>query len=344
MAPNASLIDLRVLDRNGESLDSEVIAAIDWAIQLKAKYNIRVINLSLGRAVSESYKQDPLCQVVEAAWKAGIVVVVAAGNDGRDNSVGEHGYGTVNAPGNDPSVVTVGAMKAMGTYSRTDDLIASYSSKGPSLFDNVVKPDLVAPGNGIVSVRASGTSTLVTEFPGNPFPSQSYFLLNGTSMAAAAVSGAVADLLQAQPNLTPDQVKARLMLTAYKTFPQFSTATDPVTGAAYVSCYDLFTVGAGYLDLQAALTNSYVSAGNSLSPTAAFNPGAGAIWLNFDPASAIAPYGAQGVLAGWGAAATLGSNGVAGSSSIWSTGTSSGVSSISSTSSDEDDIMSNGQN
>src|SRR5581483_7233255 len=86
MAPNANLIDLRVLDGNGESSDSLVIAAINTAIQLKSTYNIRVINLSVGRPVAESYQQDPLCQAVESAWKAGIVVVVAAGNDGRDNS------------------------------------------------------------------------------------------------------------------------------------------------------------------------------------------------------------------------------------------------------------------
>ena len=104
MAPNANLINLRVLDQNGQSSDSMVIAAINQAIALKSTYNIRVINLSLGRAVTESYTLDPLCQAVEAAWKARIVVVVAAGNDGRDNSVGEHGYGTINAPGNDPYV------------------------------------------------------------------------------------------------------------------------------------------------------------------------------------------------------------------------------------------------
>ena len=170
MAPNANLINLRVLDANGEGSDSAVIAAINRAIELKSTYNIRVINLSMGRGVFESYAQDPLCRAVEAAWKAGIVVVVAAGNDGRDNSVGENGYGMINAPGNDPYVLTVGAMKAMDTYTRTDDLIASYSSKGPSLFDNVVKPDLVAPGNGVVSVLAAGSPTLFTQYPGNAVP------------------------------------------------------------------------------------------------------------------------------------------------------------------------------
>ena len=131
IAPGANLLNFRVLDANGNGSDSSVIAAIEQAIALKNKYNIRVINLSLGRPVFESYTQDPLCQAVEAAWKAGIVVVVAAGNDGRDNSFGNEGYGTIMAPGNDPYVITVGAMRSMGTPSRTDDLVASYSSKGP---------------------------------------------------------------------------------------------------------------------------------------------------------------------------------------------------------------------
>src|SRR5208282_1418967 len=127
---------------------------IQTAIQLKATYNIRVINLSLGRPVFESYTVDPLCQAVEAAYKAGIVVVVAAGNDGRDNSEGTNGYATITAPGNDPYVITVGAMKSMGTPTRADDLIATYSSKGPTAIDHIVKPDIVAPGNLQVSLNS----------------------------------------------------------------------------------------------------------------------------------------------------------------------------------------------
>jgi len=101
IAQDVKLINLRVLDKNGAGTDSEVIAAIQTAIQLKSKYNIRVINLSLGRPIYESYKLDPLCQAVEQAWKAGIVVVVAAGNYGRYDAAGTNGYGTITAPGND---------------------------------------------------------------------------------------------------------------------------------------------------------------------------------------------------------------------------------------------------
>src|SRR5205814_5622660 len=164
IAPGAKIVNLRVLDANGGSTDSVVINAINKAISLKSTYNIRVINLSMGRAVYESYKLDPLCQAVEKAWKNGIVVVVAAGNNGRYQPTS--GYGTVTSPGNDPYVITVGSMKPMGTPTRVDDLIASYSSKGPTLIDAVAKPDLVAPGNLLVSLEAPG-STLYNQYPSN---------------------------------------------------------------------------------------------------------------------------------------------------------------------------------
>src|SRR6266481_6019550 len=155
IAPNANLINLRVLDQNGQGTDSGVISAIQVAINLQSKLHIRVMNLSLGRQVFESYTLDPLCQAVEAAWKKGIVVVAAAGNYGRDNSMGTSGYATITAPGNDPYVITVGAMKTEGSPDRSNSLLASYSSKGPTLIDHVVKPDIVAPGNRVVSLFAS---------------------------------------------------------------------------------------------------------------------------------------------------------------------------------------------
>ncbi len=283
VAQNANLISLRVLDQNGAGTDSEVIAAIQTAIQLQSTYNIRVINLSVGRPVFESYTTDPLCQAVEQAWESGIVVVVAAGNYGRDNAAGTNGYGTITAPGNDPYVITVGATNTAGTADRTDDVPASYSSKGPSLFDNVVKPDLVAPGNAIISLYTS-TETLSQEFPGNAVPnslyesngnssaSDTYFVLSGTSMATPMVAGAAALMLQQNPALTPDQIKARLMKTAFKNLVQSSTATDATSGQTYSVQADIFTVGAGELDIQAALANTDLAppaAGSALSPTAA---------------------------------------------------------------------------
>ena len=280
IAPKAALINLRVLDRNGKGTDSAVIAAIGRAIELKDQYNIRVINLSLGRPVYESYETDPLCQAAEAAWNAGIVVVVAAGNLGRDDSFDNDGYGTITAPGNDPYVITVGAMKTNATASRADDLIASYSSKGPTLVDHVVKPDLVAPGNRVVSLDGEKNSELADSFPENEVGSY-YFKLSGTSMATPMVSVTVALILQQNPNLTPDQVKARLMKTASKTFPMTSTATDPLTGASFNSQYDIFTIGAGYLDVWAALSNNDVATALATSPTAVYDPQTGTVSVVF---------------------------------------------------------------
>jgi len=282
IAPNVNLIDLRVLDANASGTDSEVIAAIERAIELKNKYNIRVINLSLGRGVYESYTQDPLCQAVEQAWQAGIVVVTSAGNDGRDDSAGTNGYGTITAPGNDPYVITVGAMNTHGTADRTDDLPASYSAKGPTLGDLIMKPDLVAPGNAIISLYTP-METLNQEDPGNEVSlslyrtngatgaSGSYYILSGTSMAAPMVSGAAALLLQQNPNLTPDQVKAVLMESAFRSLVPNGFATNLATGQSISVAADMFTVGAGYLDIQAALAvHSFAppAMGSAMSPYA----------------------------------------------------------------------------
>ena len=289
IAPQANIVNLRVLDQNGEGSDSAVIEAINAAINLKILFNIRVINLSLGRAVYESYTLDPLCQAVEAAWKNGIVVVVAAGNNGRYQPTS--GYATITAPGNDPYVITVGAMKPMGTPTRVDDLIASYSSKGPTAVDAIAKPDIVAPGNLLVSLEAPG-STLYNSYPANRVsnsyyinggttaPSSTYFTLSGTSMATGVVSGVVADLLQKSPSLTPDQVKARSMKTAWKALPAYSSTTDPTTGITYTDQDDVFTVGAGYVDVEAALNDNDLAKGTAMSPVASYNSSNGYVYLN----------------------------------------------------------------
>ena len=283
VAPNANIVNLRVLDASGNGNESDVISAIQQAIALKNTYNIRVINLSLGHPIYESYTLDPLCQAVEAAWNAGIVVVTAAGNYGRDNSKGTRGYATIASPGNDPYVITVGAMNAKGTPYITDDIPASYSSKGPTLIDHIVKPDLVAPGNGVVSLLASPNCTLATlspssristatYLPGGVGISQDYFRLSGTSMATPVVAGAAALMLQKTPSLTPDQVKARLMKTARKSVQLYTKAIDAkdhVTSFDQQS--DIFAVGAGYVDVNAALASTDLIALPALSPTATFD-------------------------------------------------------------------------
>ncbi|HKT49662.1 MAG TPA: S8 family peptidase [Candidatus Angelobacter sp.] len=334
LAPNANIINLRVLDKNGAGTDSQVIAAIQRAIQLKSTYNIRIINLSLGRPVYEAASQDPLCQAVESAWKAGIVVVVAAGNSGRDNSHGTSGYATIQSPGNDPLVITVGATKTNGTVTRLDDYVASYSSKGPTLLDHVVKPDLVAPGNRIVSLLAPSSYLAVNDSSLIASPvtvcsltslgttscitgtSNKYIRLSGTSMATPVVAGGAALMLQKDPTLTPDTIKARMMKTAWKGYPQSSWGYD-VWGYSYFSQYDIFTIGAGYLDVYAALQNSDVASGIAASPTAVYNPSTGQATLS---TSGAVPYGntiTWGSSILWGNSIVWGANSVLSDTIIW---------------------------
>lgn len=333
IAPKASLVSLRALDGNGQGTDSSVISAIDRAIALKNVYGIRVLNLSLGRQIQESYGQDPLCRELQAAWQSGLVVVVAAGNNGRDNSMGTSGYGTITSPGNSPYGITVGAMKDLSTAFRGDDLIASYSSKGPTLLDHVVKPDILAPGNSIAAALAP-SSALAQQYPGNIVPvsyykaggantAGPYIRLSGTSMAAPMVSGAAALLLQKDPSLTPDGVKAKLMKTATKNFPAISVWTDPATGAGYASTYDLFTVGAGYLDVWAALNNNDAMTGTALSPLAFYNSTAANVSLLYDSTAV------WNTTAVWGAPAVWGSNVIVNGNSLnWSSGAVWGSSSV----------------
>jgi serine protease AprX len=353
MAPRANLVNLRVLDAEGRGSDSAVISAIDRAIALKSTYNIRVMNLSLGRPISESYTLDPLCASVEQAWRAGIVVVTAAGNTGRDNSRKTKGYGTIASPGNSPFVITVGAMRDMGTVVRTDDQMATFSSKGPSIIDHVVKPDIVAPGNAIISAMAPG-STLSGLAPGNVIsttdylyssigaPTKQYLRLSGTSMAAPMVAGAAALMIHKEPYLTPDTVKARLMRTASKTMPRTSSWLDLLSMIAYGLQYDIFTVGAGYLDIVAALNSTVKAPAGSyaLSPVATRDPltgqvtinttagltGYSVVWGSYEDVGALAVWGSNVLLSGtstvWGSSVVWGSldgsaDALAGNSFIW---------------------------
>ena len=214
-APGVNLIDVRVLGSTGVGYTSDVIAGIDWAVANRARYGIRVINLSLGHAVSEPAAIDPLCQAVARAVQAGVVVIASAGNYGV-TSTGAPVLGGITSPGNSPFAITVGAIDTAGTVTRSDDTVAAYSSKGPTRYDLAVKPDVVAPGTRIVSLEAQG-SYLSRNYPSWHIAGtakNAYLRLTGTSMATAVVSGGVALLLDANPFMTPGQVKIALQMGA----------------------------------------------------------------------------------------------------------------------------------
>ena len=246
MGPKVRLIGLKVLGRTGSGHTSDVIRAVEFATARRALLGIHVINLSLGHPIYEPASRDPLVRAVEAAAREGLVVVAAAGNMGINPNTGQPGYGGILSPGNAPSAITVGSLDARGTSTRTDDAIARYSSRGPTWYDAFAKPDLVAPGHGLVS-NASTSSTLYGMFPAARV-APAYLRLNGTSMASAVTSGAVALMLQANraahpvaPALTPNAVKAILQYTSIRMRDRSSVE------------YDHLTQGSGALNVLAAV-------------------------------------------------------------------------------------------
>ena len=240
IAPAAHIVSLKVLDAHGRGVISDVIAAFGWAVANRTAHNIRVINLSVGARVTESYWSDPLTLAAKRATDAGIVVVTAAGNLGK-KADGSPLYGTITAPGNAPWVLTVGASSTEGTPQRWDDKIAPYSSRGPSAVDYEAKPDLVAPGTGMVSLSAPGSTfyqekaSYLLYGSNRSMGYKPYLSLSGTSMASPVVAGTVALMLQANPNLTPNLVKAILQYTAQRYH------------------YDALTQGAGFLNSYGAV-------------------------------------------------------------------------------------------
>src|SRR5713226_4045682 len=200
-------------------------------IQNRERYNIRVVNMSLSMPVRESFHTDPLCKAVELAVRSGIVVVCSSGNLGRTDvitgynadgsAIYQLAYGAVGSPGNSPYVITVGATDSHETVRRSDDTVASFSSKGPTRFDHLVKPDIVAPGRRIVAPMSQENPTFGTQYPnrvvqpvGTGARPHTYFNYSGTSFAAPVVSGIVALMLQANKSLTPALVKAVLARSA----------------------------------------------------------------------------------------------------------------------------------
>jgi serine protease AprX len=201
-APGANLVSIKVAGADGTTHLGTLISGLQWAVAHKGRYGIKVLNMSLGFQPSMSTVINPLDQAVEAVWNSGIAVVASAGNAGPFN-------GTILSPGDDPLVITVGALDDMATPSIADDEMNDFSSVGPTSPDGWVKPDLVTSGRSVVSLAAPG-STIYNDYPSARIGSAN-FVGSGTSFSAAITSGAAALVLADNPGLTPDQLKARLL-------------------------------------------------------------------------------------------------------------------------------------
>ena len=240
IAPGVDIVALRVLGDDCSGNTSDVIDALEWVGRHHQTYRIKVVNISLGHAVLESIFTDPLVQAVERLSRKGVAVVTAAGNKGINAATELPGYGGIGVPCNAPSSICVGALDTLGSPDLNDDRVSDSSSRGPSRFDLLAKPDLVAPGVDIVSLAAPG-SRLFNELEHLQVPgangSPQYFMLSGTSMAAPAVAAAAALLLQENHDLSANTLKLAL---------QFTARLVPLT--------DVLTQGAGALNLTGALT------------------------------------------------------------------------------------------
>jgi len=235
VAPRVNLLSVKVSDAYGAGYESDVVAGLQWIYEHEDEYDIRVVNISLNSSVPQSYHTSPLDAAVEILWFNGMVVVVSAGNNAVDHN------GILYPPANDPFVITVGAIDDKGTFDTEDDVLAPFSAHGETT-DGFFKPDLVVPGTNIISLSAGRGARLAREHWDHQV-GKYYFRMSGTSMASAVTSGAVALLLQVQPDLNPDQVKWRLMHT---------TEPFPVEGA-----------GAGYLNLYNAVHNGSRATANT---------------------------------------------------------------------------------
>jgi serine protease AprX len=235
MAPRARLVVMKVLGSSGQGHISSLIAALDYVVTHKDLLQIRVVNLSVGARVYESYESDLLTLAAKRVVDEGIVVVAAAGNAGRNAQNGIQ-YGAILAPANAPWVLTVGASSHMGTVDRADDTIAAFSSRGPTAKDYAAKPDLVAPGVGTYSLSdpnsalySSRSAYLLSgTVPTGYLP---YLSLSGTSQSAPVVAGVVALMLQANPSLTPNAIKGILQYTAQ----EYSGNSALTQGAGYLN-------------------------------------------------------------------------------------------------------------
>ena len=266
MAPDAKIVNVKLGAFDGAVDVSQIIAGIDWVVTNRASQNIRVINLSYGTGSVQAYQLDPLAHAVESAWRAGIVVVVAAGNNGD-----EDGEQPLTMPAIDPYVIAVGSSDHRGTQAQTDDLVGSWTNEGTA----ARRPDLLAPGKSVVGLRVPGSAADVLHPEGlvTGDATHRFFRGTGSSQSAAVVSGAVALLLQRNPKLTPDQVKGLLKSSANKLLATTSVAQgagelnvqravemlEKYSSPSTYSAPQTFARSTGLGSLEAARGGSYVS-------------------------------------------------------------------------------------
>jgi hypothetical protein len=237
-APGAGLVSVKVAGATGSTDLVTVIAGVDWVTEHADSLNIDVLNMSLGFVAGESSTVNPLDQAVQRAWEAGVVVVTSAGNAGPD-------AGTILSPGDDPLVVTVGAVDDLGQTNPANDQMSTFSSAGPTDPDGWIKPDVVASGQSVVSLRAPG-SVIDSQNPSARIGSGN-FVGSGTSFSSAIAAGAAALILSAHPNDKPDDVKARLLATADR---------GPI-GNPYVDGHGIIDVAAANADNGVHLSQSF---------------------------------------------------------------------------------------
>jgi serine protease AprX len=254
-APGARLVSIKVAGADGLTHLGTLISGLQWAVDHQGRYGIRILNLSLGFRSAQSTITNPLDRAVEAVWDAGIAVVVSAGNTGPFN-------GSILSPGDDPLVITVGALDDMATTSVTDDEMNDFSAVGPTAADGWVKPDLVTSGRSVVSLAAPGS----TIYAGHPSArvGAANFVGSGTSFSSAVVSGAAALVLADSPGLTPNQLKARLLGTTNR-----GPVGNPfVDGHGALNAYAAATAGPmNFRQSAAGLIPALAGIGISLVPT-----------------------------------------------------------------------------
>lgn len=202
-APDANLVGVRI------GTVKEAIQGLQWVIENKDRLGIKVVNMSLGQEAKQPMRQDLWAQLTQKAIDAGLVVVVAAGNEGPDP-------GTISSPGALPDAITVGAYDNHKTPGTEDDTIARDSSRGPSPFEGATKPDVVAPGVQIFGALAPGSRK---DNPERPRIGRDYYAESGTSQATPQIAGLAACLLQANPGLDHKAIKAILRRAAVRSVP-----------------------------------------------------------------------------------------------------------------------------